>query len=196
MASHNGDLFVQSSRKLSGEKKRAPSMQRKLLGKSRTWASDGEYVYFRRKQANPATLQRHEQFLKTGNYRHIQTEDDVEIYQLQEGSAFKREPVNLAVLNYGDVRRQAIVAACRRDWGVFVDALEEMASRLKGAYHDGFAMQAYQEQLAHVFSMIAMRGGPSALETDREVAALRQRRGDRRNTLITLASLPPHMRSA
>lgn len=187
------DLFRVQSPKLPGEKKRAPSMQRKLLGKSRTWASDGEYVYFRRKQANPATLQRHEQFLKTGNYKHISTQDDVEIYQLQEGSAFKRGPVNLAALNYGDVRRQAIVAACRRDWGVFVDALQEMAGRLKGAYHESMATQIYNEQLAHVFSMIAFRGGPSPMETDREVAALRTRRGDNRSRVIALAALPAHM---
>ena len=55
------------------------------LGKKKIWASDGAFVWFRRKLANPATLERHNRFLATGEYKHVGTQDDVEIYELMPG---------------------------------------------------------------------------------------------------------------
>jgi hypothetical protein len=170
-------LSIAAPTKLTREKTRAPSMTKKLGGKSRVWASDGEYVYFRRKLSNPATLERHEKFLATGNYKHVMTQDDVEVYQLQEGSPFKRPQLDLTSIAFADVRRQTILAACRGDWSRYVDGLEELAGRLKGAYDPGFAKLQFNDTLDHIEHMIRLRGGPSRAMCDREVVTVRARRG-------------------
>ena len=171
---------VTASAKLVAEQKRFKGITKKLVGKSKTWATDGEYIAFRRKQANPTSLQRHERFIRDGHYKHITTQDDVEIYQLTSESSFKRkEPVNFAEMRFYDARRQAIRAATARDWATFIDGLEYLSGMLKGQYHHATAMTVYQDMLAYIFVQVTMRGGPSQQEIDREVRALRTRRGDR-----------------
>lgn len=194
---------IESGAKLTGERKRAPSMAKKLLGKSRTWACDGEYVYFRRKQANPATLQRHNNFLKSGHFKHIQTQDDIEIYQLQEASPFKREPENLTVLTIPMIRRAAVKAGVARDWGLFVDCLSELAVKFKSqrweidgkkiSPDDGFVKNMYEEALQYVFLTIWKSGGPLQAEIDAGVQSVRARRGESTSRLVTL---PPAIQVA
>ena len=167
---------IKASAKLPKELARAPSMGKKLLGKSRTWGCDGEFVYFRRKQANPATLERHNKFVESGEYKHVTTQDDLEIWQLQDGSAFKRFQMDLESLDYANVRRTAIIAACKRDFGLYVDAVLELAGRIKGKYHEAFAQTVYNDELTHIFRMIEMRNGPSPGEMNRELQAVRKRR--------------------
>lgn len=183
---------IEGGAKLRGEKNRFKSMVKSLVGKSRTWATDGEYVAFRRKQANPATLQRHENFIKLGNYKHVSTQGDVEIYELQEGSAFKRTPVNLMKLDVPTIRRQAVLAGVARDWPLFVDILAELATRIKNTVaQDGKKIDArlsgplYDENLAYVFEWIWKRGGPLQPEIDAGVQAVRAARGESSGRIIT-----------
>lgn len=186
---HESEPRIESI-KLLDDTKRLPSMIKSLIGRSRCWATDGEYVAFRRKLANPATLQRHENFLKLGNYKHITTQDDVELYKLMEGSPFKRTPVNLMQMNDSNMARQAILAACARDWGLFIDILTELSGRIKGRWGlggDAFALQAYQAMLGHIFNMILMRRGPSQGEIDAGVRGLREKRGEGSRLIM----LPP-----
>lgn len=197
------DARIESGAKLTGERKRAPSMAKKLLGKSRTWACDGEYVYFRRKQANPATLQRHNNFLKSGHFKHVQTQDDIEIYQLQETSPFKREPENLTVLTIPQIRRSAVKAGVARDWGLFVDCISELATKFKSqrwevdgkkiSPDDGFVKNMYEEALQYIFLTIWKSGGPLQAEIDAGVQEVRQRRGE---TVSRLVTLPPAIQVA
>lgn len=183
---------VTSGMKLPNETKRFVSMAKKLVGKSRVWACDGSLVAFRRKKANPATLQRHEAFLKTGDYKYLGTSDDVELYQLTESSPFKRPQRDLTAIDNYNLRREAALAACRREWPLFVDALTELSGRIKGQYHDAFAKTIYDENLTAIFLAINMRGGPSRTEIDREVQALRSRRGDS----VSRVLLPPSIAAA
>lgn len=177
---------VTSSVKLTNEQSRFPSLVKRLVGKSRVWVCDGEYLGFRRKKANPATLARHEAFIRAGDYKYLTTHDDVEVYQLQSSSAFKRPQRDLMALDVYNLRRETVLAACRRDWGTFIDGLTELSTRIKSRYHDAFATTVYQENLQAVFLAINMRGGPSQAEVDREVRALRQRRGDNVSRLLVL----------
>lgn len=187
------DLDVESGVKLTDEQKRARTMAKQLVGKSRTWASDGEYVYFRRKQANPATLERHERFLQTGDYRHVATEDDVEVYELQEGSPFKRHNGgNLLEADIVGLRRHAVLAACKYDFKLYVDILEEIAGRLKGAFHPEEAKVQYEEMLGYILHLINLRGGPSEVQLNRGVISTRQARGQHRSRLVML---PPGMKA-
>lgn len=177
---------VESVVKLPGEKTRAKRMQHGL-GKKKIWASDGSHVWFRRKMANPATLERHERFLSTGEYKYLGTQDDVEIYQLMPNSPFKRvEAVDFGALKFFDARRQTIRAAVRRDWSTFIDGLEHLAGGIKGSYDPAMAKTVYNDLLSYVFVQIAMRGGPSQEEVDREVAALRKRRNAVRSTSLLM----------
>lgn len=182
----NGHLV--SAVKLTNEKKRFLSMVKRLVGRDRVWASDGEYVAFRPKLANPATLERHNRFIATGNYKHVTTQDDVQLFQLMEGSPFKRAAMNVSAMKYSDIRRSAVLAACSADWGLFVDILTEMSTQLKNKFHEGMAKQIYESHLVHVFSMIEMRRGPSRAVIDAGVQSLRLRRGDSSGRVILIPS--------
>jgi hypothetical protein len=184
-----GDGHITGAAKLTKEKTRALNMGKKLMGKSRTWGSDGEYVWFRRKQANPATLQRHNKFVANGEYKHIFTSDDVEVYQLQPTSPFRRkEPVDLASMDNYNVQRQAALAACKRDWVTYLDALEELSGRIKGQLHPAQAQVVWGELLEALEHMIARRAGPTRAECDRELIAVRKRQGYGRERRILLPS--------
>jgi hypothetical protein len=194
---------IEGGAKLTGEHKRAPSMAKKLLGKSRVWACDGEYVYFRRKKSNPATLQRHNNFTASGHFKHVMTQDDVEIYHLQEKSPFKREPENLTVLTIPMIRRAAVKAAVSRDWGLFVDCISELATKFKSqrwevdgkriSPDDGFVKNMYEEALQYIFLTVWKSGGPLQAEIDAGVQDVRTRRGEATSRLVTL---PPAIQIA
>ena len=180
---------VTSTIKLPNETARFPGAAKKLAGRSRVWACDGEFLILRRKKANPATLQRHETFLKTGDYVYLTTQDDVEVYKLMPSSPFKRKQRDLTTIDSYNLRREAALAACRREWPLFVDALMELSGRIKGQYHDAFAKTVYDENLTAIFLAINMRGGPTRAEIDREVQALRKRRGDSVSALLVPAGI-------
>jgi hypothetical protein len=185
-----------SGGKMRGEKGRFGSMAKKLVGKSRVWASDGDYVAFRRKQANPASLERHNKFIATGQYKHVATHDGVEIYELQAASPFKRTQMNLGAMGIAHIRRQAVLAACARDWSLFIDVLSELAGKIKGAVAtDGkavgegeFARNVYDENLAYIFKFTWMRGGPLQAEIDAGVQSARAARGENVGRIITTGS--------
>ena len=179
--------------KLPNERARATSMQKRASGKNRCWASDGEYVWFRRKIATPAFVNRLTTQLAKGELKHLTTQDDVEIYIVQEGSPLKRPARDLTVVDMQTLTREARIAACRGDWPTFLDSLEEVAGRYRNAvYSDGkpaetpFAKQLYHDRIGHIFNMIRLAGGPSQETIDREVQALRKRRGAETKRILTV----------
>ena len=174
----SADAKIETSAKMTGEAKRMRAMTKRLLGKSRVWLCDGEYVCLRRKLANPETIKRHEDFIAKGEDKYLATYDDVECYQLQPSSPFKRkEPIDLTSLDDYNLRRAIAKAACRRDWVTYVDGLEEIAGRVKGRYDPAFGQQVFLDVLADIEMMIERRGGPSQTERDREVNAVRKKHG-------------------
>jgi hypothetical protein len=165
-------------------------MAKSPLGKSRTWLSDGEYVWFRRAKANPETLARHEKFVRTGQYKHVGNSDDVEIWRLTESSAFKRTPVNLVTLDLPTLRRTAVLLAVAGDFSGYVDALDELASRIKGVrggeLDEGTRRKAFLAHIGHMNYLIQIRGGPSPVTLEHEIAAVRTRRGQSKGRQILL----------
>lgn len=187
-ASDDSWLDITPVAKLDNEANRALTMQQGFLGKNRTWATDGEYIWFRRKQSNPETLQRHNAFVAAGDYQHIETQDDVEVYKLMPQSKFiKHKTLDLAKLKLHDVRRQAILAVCRRDWKTFLDICGYIKEIYTAKYHTAFADQKYAEDYIMMMSAVKQRHGPSPGEINRELAAILQTRGDR-GRVITLNS--------
>jgi hypothetical protein len=166
---------------LPKDSKRGKTMSAK---RRKAWDCDGEFVYFRPKLANPATKERLTTQLAKGELKYMTTSDDVQIYAVQETSPFARPTLDMKAIDLQTLCREIRMAAVRRQWAVFLDGLEELASRFKNCRMSdgkppeaGFAKILYSERLSHIFNMIRMSGGPSQEEIDREVQALRQRRG-------------------
>lgn len=194
-------VSVEAAKKLPHEHKRAKAMVKSLNGNSRMWLCDGEYVYFRPTRivngekvtvANPTTLERHKRYLSEGQYTYIETQDDVEIYKVEPSSPFARKGMYLGELSDADVRRQAMLNACKRDWVAYTDCLEEMSGRLKARYDPGMAARVYNDYLHYIDILIGMRGGPVAAERAAGLAGVRKRRGVGAGRLILL---PPGMSS-
>lgn len=201
-------MRVYSGAKIENERARAKAMQAGAGGiKNKVWHCDGEFVYFRRRLAatpqpgapeglNPHLVARHNKMIANGEYRHVATQDDVEIYELQEHSPFKRKGINLMTQSISQVRWIAIYAATGRypgvagqrdsDWGLFVDCLEEMSSRIKGMFDAGTAKMKYNEELSYTFHLLQQAGGPGQGAIDRGVADVMRRRGKTTGKMIIL----------
>lgn len=178
---------IQSSTKVPNEKKRFAVMQKKYAGNDRTWATDGRYVAFRRKIANPEALQRHNEFVDRGHYQHVETQDDVEIYKLTPQSPFYRRELDMRELSLPALQRAASILACKQDWKTYTDAIEEVAGRIKAAYDSGTAKAVFADTLAYIHVLISLRGGPSENAIREQIAAVQasRKRGSR---LIALPS--------
>lgn len=189
---------IRAAKTLVNEKKRGAAVNMLLSGKGRAWHSDGKYIWFRRKSANPATTERLDGHVARGEIKFVVTSDDVEMYEVTPNSPFYRsEQSDLLKLNFQTVFYTTGRAAKRQDWSTFVDGIQEMAARIKGAvYSDGqpadgnFAKLLYSEQLIRLFRWIEMAGGPARDEVDREVAAIQQKRGIGRGSGLILPPAP------
>jgi hypothetical protein len=104
-----------------------------MKGSGRVWACNGRYVACRPSGFNPATAARHNRFLRSGHYKHVGTFDDVQLFELQPGSPFYREPGDPRAGDLRSLIRAAAIAAVKRDWGAYVDLLSEIATRLKSS---------------------------------------------------------------
>lgn len=194
---------IQAARSLTGERTRGKVVSMLISGKGRNWHSDGKYIWFRRKKANPATTQRLDGHVAKGEIKFIVTSDDVEMYEVTPKSPFYRvEQSNMQVMEFQTVFWISVRAAKKHDWSTFVDGLQEIAARVKGrVYSDGqpadgnFAKLLYQEKLTHLFRCISMAGGPSREEIDQGVANIRLARGEGRGSQIILPPVQPIARA-
>ena len=193
-------LHVPNVGKLPGEVMQAGAK----LGKDRVWFTDGDYIWFRRRLANPATLERHNRFTANGDYEHIGTSDDVEVYKLNEKSPFKIRPperagaqprvLDLAQMDWYNVRRQAAKAAVRRDWKTFRDIVAFMRESLnrnvgqdtESKWTQGFCDTIWAETYQALMLSIKMRGGPTPVEINAALNGLRVKDGASVGRLITI----------
>ncbi|MCE5292972.1 MAG: hypothetical protein LLG14_27570 [Nocardiaceae bacterium] len=192
---------VESVSKIDHAGIRGKVMFQAVSGKKRIWACDGQYVFFRRpRDANgqPArdangdlhrAILRHENFIARGDYKYIETQDDVEICQVSEQSSFYRKPVYLGQLSEGGLNRMVAITAVKRDWPLYTDLLEELASRVKSKWRtEGQAKLCWEEHLKYIENLIALRGGPTPTECGAALARVRQARGEGSGRVILLGS--------
>jgi hypothetical protein len=187
---------VETGSKISRPAVRGKAMFEAVSGRKRIWACDGEYVYFRRKSCvDPkqpglvhAAITRHEKFLRQGEYTYVETQDDVEICRVNETSAFHRKGgVYLGQMSEGGLNRVVVIAACKRDWVLYADALEELAGRIKGKWQTaGQATVCWNEHLAYIDHLVALRGGPTPMERAAGLSNVRVKRGEGRGKVILL----------
>lgn len=168
-----------------------------MRGSGRVWACDGEYVAYRPynhtldQAANPATVTRHSNFLAAGHYEHVGTFDEVQIFKLLDGSPFKRNTKTfIPGQNLHNDVRQAAIAACDRDWVLYHDILDAIASGLKTYLTPGMAKQVYDDCLEQVFVNIQQRRGPTQAEVDAGFANVRIQRGYGGGKLIAVSGIP------
>lgn len=162
-------------------------------GKDRIWWTDGEYLWFRRGKSNPATLQRHNKFVEDGDYQFVETQGDVEIWQLRPQSQFKSDSgsgrqIDIAQMNNYNIRRQAALAACRRDWQAFHDIMTFLRERINATHGANLAgaEMYYAEAYMAVMASIEQRVGPSANEINKELRLLMGKDPISRRRLISI----------
>jgi hypothetical protein len=187
---------IETASKISRPAVRGKAMFQAVSGRKRIWACDGEYVFFRRKSCiDPtqpglvhAAITRHEKFLRQGEYTYVETQDDVEICRVNENSAFHRKGgVYLGQMSEGGLNRVVCIAACKRDWTLYADALEELAGRIKGKWQtQGQATVCWNEHLAYIDHLVSLRGGPTPAERGAGLANVRAKRGEGRGKVILL----------
>lgn len=155
-----------------------------MRGSGRVWACDGEYVAYRPynhaldKDVNTRTAERHANFIAAGHYEHVGTFDEVQIFKLLDGSPFKRNNKTfIPGQNLHQDCRQAAIAACARDWVLYHDILDAVATGLKSYLTPAFAEAQYKDCLEQIFVSIQQRGGPTQAEVDAGFSSVRQRRG-------------------
>ena len=186
---------VEAKSKMSKAAVRGKAMFQAVAGKKRIWACDGEYVFFRRKSCidpkrpdeTHAAITRHQRFLDRGDYTYIETQDDVEICKVNEQSPFKRKGVYLGQLSEGGLNRAVVIAACQRDWPLYVDTLEELAGRVKGKWQtENQRTLCWNEHLSYIDHLVALRGGPTKEERAAQMSQVRSARGEGRGRVILL----------
>jgi hypothetical protein len=164
-----------------------PIMQKGAFeGRNRKWYTDGANIWFRRKEANPETVARHDRFMADGDYEYLGTDDDVEVYALREQSRFKVAGANTKVVDLDklwevgvwQVYRLAAIAAVKHKWDNFVDICGFVRERIR-AKHGAAVAQGdleYGDYLAWLDASVKQRLGPSWGEIERETAAVAARR--------------------
>lgn len=154
---------------------------RKIRNTTRAFWTDGENAYLRRKRANPAIIERTDAKVKTGEYKHARTSDDVEIYEIAEWSKLKRKALNLTEMSMKSIEKHIVKAACAEDWKLYYDAVSEYAYRHKsGDLPEGTSQLMYTQSMAYLEHRIMRRGGPTPMRIQAELQGIRtQRTGTR-----------------
>jgi hypothetical protein len=166
-------------------------------GRNRKWFTDGAHIWFRRKEANPETVARHNRFLAAGDYEYLGTDDDIEIYRLRDQSLFKVAGANTKIIDLDklwsmgayQVYRLAAVAAVKRNWENFVDICGFVREKIRGKHGASVAQGdlEYNDFTEWLAASIIQRLGPSWGEVEREVGVIMaKRRMNVKGRLITL----------
>ena len=154
-----------------------------MRGTDRVMACDGHYLAYRPynrekdKETNPRTKERMAQFLEKGFYKHLGTYDEVEIYELQEGSPYRHDKDYTVGQDYWKDIRQAATLACERKWSEYHDYLGGMATAIKSGRDPLFAKTQWDEALKQVAIQIMHAKGPSEREVNEGFVGVRRARG-------------------
>lgn len=157
--------------------------KRKGLGPKQHFKIDGKKLFIRRAQCNPGFVQRVDDKILEGEYKHVETTGDVEVYEIGDASPLRR--ATLSHLTMRDIEMAIITAACKRDFALYHDACSELAVRYRTnasgeELPTGTARTLYVEHMAYIELRILRRGGPSEFEIKRELGAINERKRGRK----------------
>lgn len=146
-----------------------------MRGTNRVMACDGHYLAYRPfnrefdKEVNPRTRERFADFVAAGHYNHVGTYDEVQIYELLDGSPFKHKNKGYVVgQDYWKDIRSAAKLAIDRNWPEYHDMLGVMATALKSGRDPMFARTMWDDTINQVAIAIQQMGGPEA-PTEKEI---------------------------
>lgn len=148
------------------------SKRRGINGDKAFKFADGR-LYLRRAKATPNFIEAVTKKLRTGEYVHEETADDVETYVIAEWSPMFRGKTKLGEMPMRAVEGEIIKFACKRDFKGYRDACEELARRYKGGevttgsgepMHLAAALMEYQRTMQYLEQRIVRRGGPTGVE--------------------------------
>ncbi len=161
-----------------------------MRGTNRVMACDGSYMAYRPynrqfdKEVNPATHARFSDFIAAGHYKHIGTYDEIQIYELLEGSPYRHKKNYVIGTSYwGDIR-QAAKAAVERNWSDYHDILGGMATALKAGRDPAFAKTMWGDTLNQIAVQIQKMGGPAEREVNEGFTGVRKARGISRGGIL------------
>jgi len=150
---------------------------RKIKNTSRAFWTDGTNAHLRRKRANPAMVERVDAKVKAGEYRHVRTSDDVEIYEIAEWSSLRRKKLDISQMPITRVEACIVRSACKGDWALYYDAVSEYAHRYKhGSLPSNTAEMMLQQQMRYLELRIMRRGGPTPMMIHNELSKVRKAR--------------------
>ena len=152
------------------------------LKKGKAIAIDGKArrMWLRRSKANPATIKRTEEKIRSGEYRHLETNADVELYEIAEWS-------DLAVKSLDQYSIEALengyVGLClKRDWDSLIMVADELKRRYSGGLEGNYLadprqLQSVLQTIEHQLQnrMYWDPTTPSPAEIHNEMKAARQR---------------------
>ena len=148
-----------------------------LKGSKRAFAIDGTHAFMRRAKANPSIIERTEAKARSGEYRHVGTFDDVEVYEIADDSPLRRKKKNLAELTIPRIEAEIVRAGTKRDWKLYYDATAELAYRYKnGDLPVATAHTMLQSTMKYLHQRILRRGGPSEFEIGAALKDVRKQR--------------------
>jgi hypothetical protein len=154
-----------------------------MRGTDRVMACDGHYLAYRPynhvfdKATNPATKERFANFQAAGYYKHLGTYDEVQIYELLEGSPFRHSANYVVGKDRWKDIRQAATLACERKWADYHDLIGGMATALKSGRDPAFAKQMFLDALNQIGITIKQMGGPNEREVNEGFTGVRKARG-------------------
>ncbi len=159
----------------------------------RAFWTDGTHAFLRRKKANPGIIERTAAKVKSGDYKHVRTTDDVEIYEISDDSPLRRKHLTINEMTDTAVEREIVISACGRDWKTYYDAVAELCYRYKNAgLPEGTSGMILQQTMRYLHLRIHRRGGPSEVEISRELAGIRKERTGSRMFLMPAQNIERH----
>lgn len=155
-----------------------------MRGTNRVMACDGHYWAYRPfnrefdKEVNPRTRERFADFIASGCQKFIGTYDEVQIWELLEGSPFRHDKKGYVVGKdrWADIR-QAARAACERRWSDYHDLMGTIAAALKSGRDAAFARMMWEDTCNQVAVTIQQMKGPTEAEVNAGFTGVRKARG-------------------
>lgn len=157
-----------------------------MRGTDRVMASDGQYMVYRPfnrdkdKETNPRTKERVAMFLADGKWKHLGTYDEVQVYELLDGNAYRHSAKQYVIgQDYWKDIRKVAAAAVHRAWPDYHDLLLAMATALKAGRDPLFAKTLWEDTLNQIAIAIKQAGpeAPSEKEINTGFTEIRRARG-------------------
>lgn len=167
---------------------------------NRAFWIDGVHAYLRRKKANTAIIERVDKHVKSGDYKHVRTSDDVEIYEIDDTSPLRRRKLDMTELTDSALERVIVKFACKHDYKTYYDAVSELAHRIKSGIvqndrgelvelPQGTTQLIFQSTMSYIELRIMRRGGPTPMMIQQELKAIREKRTGSKIYLPPLAKV-------